>query len=532
MDELLRYFEVLQMKPTLWRGPRREERVAAVRGIASAGTVFTAGQLFYFRHDKDPEVSFEVANAICHLIEKAKPSDWTQLYDSFHNIYLKREDVAGLTVFPAEVAVHLLGIASLNMSGYVRQAALERLGRLGLREGLPYVILRLADWVPQVRALAHDIIDGVLAKSQFDDLLRYSQLVKWLGRVERVDLSPIRYKIIAALCSAGTPEMALSALQEAEPQIRILCYEVLSQKRVDEQVILGRAIADKAMEVRLWALRRVITIRPSNLIPLLSTILRDRAAKVRLSTLRTIPEDIWPLFEEQAFCMIWDNSPGVRGSARFYLAELGRSDFAIACRHRLDESVSVTPGLISGLSETGDKGDCDRMQQYLHHAKPRLREAAIVGLSRLDPTQTVDPAVDALADANARIRRAAVVLLRQAGAGLAREKVLAVLEHGTTSARASALAVLAEMGGWEAFRDILFAASLEDQTLTEKAWNWLDKWVGHNAIRLYTRPSRPVAEELRLLLIRMPEPEASHGNQRMRVWRRVRDVIEWAQRTG
>jgi HEAT repeat protein len=107
--------------------------------------------VFHVLFDEDDGVAFAVANAITRLMDQVKPSEWTRLYPSFQYLEVNQPVLARLGAFPAETAVHLLGIASLNGSGYIRQEAVERLGRLGLRETLPYLILRLADWVPQVR---------------------------------------------------------------------------------------------------------------------------------------------------------------------------------------------------------------------------------------------------------------------------------------------------------------------------------------------------------------------------------------------
>ena len=61
-------------------------------------------------------------------------------------------------VGPGEPGVLLLQLSSMHANGFVREEAVRRLGLFHDGSELPYLLLRLNDWVTQVRQLAHDAI--------------------------------------------------------------------------------------------------------------------------------------------------------------------------------------------------------------------------------------------------------------------------------------------------------------------------------------------------------------------------------------
>lgn len=62
-------------------------------------------------------------------------------------------------------------ISTLDRSGFVRQAAVEALGRKAPVEAVPFLVLRTSDWVPQVRTIAEAVVDHCLKRLGPLDLL-------------------------------------------------------------------------------------------------------------------------------------------------------------------------------------------------------------------------------------------------------------------------------------------------------------------------------------------------------------------------
>lgn len=481
----------------------------------------------YVLNHRGPD-SDQTAELVSRLMKKVAPDEWTRLYREFRWLHITTAQVATLAGYPRDIAVELLGVASLNSSGHVRQAALERLSELYHARAMPYVILRLADWVPQVRQVAQHALTGLLAGGHAKALLECSFLVDWLDRVERVDLSEVRSTILTSLRSGECREALLQHLKETEPKKRFFCFRILENEIPADVGLVELALSDPSPAIRRWIVSYVLKAPEAQAVLWLPRLLIDKSVRVRTEVLHWLPETLWPTYKNLVEEQMFADSPGVRSAARFLLKTHGICDFVERYRRRLASSVAA--GTLAGLCEMGDRGDFERAEAFADNPRPRIREAAIAGMGLLDPEKAVDRAVQALSDSNARVRRAGVRILQKVGSSATRQKVLPILEHGTANARLAACAVLAEMGGWEAVRDILFALTFRDATLQARAWEYLDRWVGHYAIRFYTKLPRHLATELAQLLSQVGEPDNAQGRERVLVWKRMRDAIDSAQR--
>ena len=117
----------------------------------------------YVEKRVDESIHYPDFNACCKLgccehdalYDVLEDSDKIHLL-STHIIPLVKEN------FPPKIGAHILGIASFDPDGYLREAALKEMEQLDTGNILPYVLLRLNDWVPQVATLAQDILKKML----------------------------------------------------------------------------------------------------------------------------------------------------------------------------------------------------------------------------------------------------------------------------------------------------------------------------------------------------------------------------------
>ncbi|MEI9918933.1 MAG: hypothetical protein WDO14_09025 [Bacteroidota bacterium] len=99
------------------------------------------GILPFLREDNEA-ISLRTAEVIASLSDKIKSLN--QLYDSLKYLSISISDVDFyIARFRADLAIKLLGIASLNHNGYVRQKAVEALGKIDEPTVIRYLIVRL-----------------------------------------------------------------------------------------------------------------------------------------------------------------------------------------------------------------------------------------------------------------------------------------------------------------------------------------------------------------------------------------------------
>jgi len=480
---------------------------------------------FYFMSER--AIGVEVAKTVSMLMRKVKRKQWTQLYQTFYSLRISRLEIALWATYPADIAVELLGIASLNCSGYVREAAVKRLRALSHPRALPYLMLRLADWVVQVRKLAEEFVIGYIDKVRVKELIAYSYLIGWMEKVERVDLSPIYQAIMELLGAAVHREVLLESLEDAEPEVRLFCYIVLKEELEGHPEIIDRGLKDRELKIRWWMKQAIVDSKDLAIRSKVVCLLYNPAPRIRTSAIMSIPEHLEVEVADRIEDMLFDDSASVRSTARFYLERKGYTDFDQRYRQQLKREKMVRPGAIMGLAETGGIEDFGIIKAYVRHQLVKIRVAALTGMERLNSVAVVGLAMVALDDESAKVRRAGGKVLQR---HLNRSVIDALREKLATSSlvtKRTVFAVLIQQSGWGLLSDILLAAMQEEKKLQEDIRGAFDKWRNHWADRLWIKPTEAelVLIEERMRTVRQKDISVPKG-----FWKVVESAVDYVRK--
>jgi HEAT repeat protein len=524
--------DLLDWLSILWERKASKARMCeALRGVGEGGRPADAARIFRILFDADQEIASEAAHAVAMLMRKTGPTEWTTLYPPLGHIQLKPLDVALLDTFGSADKVHLLGVATLNRNGYVRQEALSRLGTIQDEYALPYLILRLADWVPEIRELAERLVREAIERRVVRSIADYSFLIKWMERVGRVDLKPIRTAMIQAMMKRDPAELR-AALEHENPDVRLFCYRaVLVDTEVQPEVV-ERGLGDAAVKIRMAMVHLIAAQKPSCGVGWLRRLYGDRNPAVRVAAVRAAAEayGVDGAFDK----MIFDASAGVRDAARFYLRKYGREDFAPRYREEI-RAVEMVPrlvGILGGLSETGTVSDYNVVASFLDHPNAVVRSAALYGVARLDARRAFERLVRALEDPSAKVRNTAIKKLVDVEVPEKRDAVLPVFESGRRPGSWSALRVLCRIGSWSSLRDILFALETGDSVLETFARREANRWISAFHNRLFTEPEIGLAEEIVRLAGRMQWNRAEEDSQEEYAREALKSFVERARRAA
>jgi len=109
-------------------------------------------------------------------------------------------------------------------SGWVRQAALERLDSRDALGALPFVVARLADWVPEVRAAARKALEGYLSPLNARGLLGALPELARVRRSAHFEDEALARQIEALLRSQARTGLFLERLDEPDRDVRRAAY--------------------------------------------------------------------------------------------------------------------------------------------------------------------------------------------------------------------------------------------------------------------------------------------------------------------
>lgn len=470
-DAIAPYMQVLEAKIGFLRKTTLGDQKRALDALSRQACVYDVqyvAPLLLRCHDALRE---DIARLVRTLLcSKGVWDKGANLYASFNwlpaEALMERAEALPL---PPELLVHILGIASLNQNGYIRQKALVRMGQVLHPEALPYVLMRLNDWVGEVQAEAERAFASLLPTLRIQDIVPYGGLICGLARMGRRDLTHVRAHIAAHIREPLRRGDLMSAMNTGSLKERLfLCHMV-----GPEQDVVEAALRSRAPLVRVWALTQLPQDEMS--IERVTHLLRDPSSRVRLAALRHVPEARFLEMRSFFEAALFDQARGVRDYAAFVMTRLGESDIAPLYRRALLKETTPPPGALMGLAQRGAPTDTQILSPFLAHSNGRVRAAVFTACARWGLLEMDTRLLEGLGDTSSKVRRTCALILAKKHRHLRPQLKDLVMKAPLKTAQI-AFFVLVQFGGLEALEGILLALARPDDALHALAWRRLEGW--------------------------------------------------------
>lgn len=238
----------------------------------------------------------------------------------------------------SQLPVGAAGVLSCNRNGYVREAAVRYLANQYTGMELPFLLLRINDWVPEVRSIAIAATSYRIMKEYSRQLVRCLPLLESLERQGRRDGEGIFQSIRKILAAPDCLPFLGEAIAGSDRQVRRAAMSVVMEARPcnTSTQILREALGSADGTVRLMALRGLCGgLKGSPLCRILQTALRDRFPPVRALALTEVAERFPDVATPHLKAAVLDRHTSLRSIARFYLSGCGVGEFAPVYRREL-----------------------------------------------------------------------------------------------------------------------------------------------------------------------------------------------------
>ncbi len=448
----------------------------------------------------------KLASFLARLMRKTRPSEWTGLYAEFRYGRMRPDTVTRLRQARPDDAVELLGAATLSGDGYMREAALRELGVLGHPRAVPYTLLRLSDWVPQVRNTAVTTLRRLMWVGIAEQLLEHYYLVTRLRYVERLDLSAVVNEISDYLRSIEARSAVERALLSEHEPLRVFAYQLLGDQW-DER-LAAKALSDRAPSIRLWLARTFLASSPPDAHVLFPRLLRDKSSRVSRIMINALRPEQIATHRQQLLDLVFSDARPVREAARYVLQKTSQPDLLAEARRRFAESdpASVSAGVIAGLGELGSAEDCAAVLRLMGSRRSRVREAAVKAVARLGGESATARVVALIDDPSGRVRRAASWAVTRSAWQSWVPVVRRVLLEGSEGGQAQALQILARQSGWDSVPDLLRGLLSAHAKIRDRAWQRISGWQRLYGTKGWIRPSRETVNDLAELWSQVAQP--------------------------
>ena len=393
--------------------------------------------------------------------------------------------------------VYALILGSFHPNGYYREACL---GEMSACEGtLPYMVLRLNDWVEPVRLLAFrsamDRLGDCPLKELFAAMMALDK-VKASGRRDGGKLAEIE-QIIGERLEHGAADLEPESILTMEYAVRKCIYRYLmSGVRLERQTVemlLARERHSFCQRLMISGLLAHYDC-PAQIVegymrhP--SACVRRRAMEYQYAVLGRS----WDGIEN----MLLDASHTIRDMAAYILRKHSDVDIPAFYREHLSDGSPVTA--ILGIGEQGDRSMADLITPFLSHEDGRVVKSALEALGHLMGAAGEEIFWNSLFDPRATVSKASYLCIRKNGirygAGILdeRQKQQAV-SAGAPHVRRYLIQLLLQEPSWERLPYLI--GLYGDPSVEELK----EKILGAIGTRsLYTRISRNQADIIRQAL--------------------------------
>jgi HEAT repeat protein len=478
--------QVLNEKPKwFFQKDNIAEKLQCLDTIKKAGTPSTIYSLFGFLKSDNKLIQEKSAETILQLFSKLKSqNDYT---DSLKHLNIDKSDLDLFRIgFGERTYLQLLGIASLNSSGYVREKAVKELARLKNTAGLKFILLRLSDWVLPVRQAASEAINSYLDIAYIDELLKQLSIIDWLLNVKRVDLTKTHSRIIEFIFKQEFSDDFYHKIKRLDDKTRLRYYKkFFKHAKVNKEQAI-RIFSDKNFLIRLEVLKQLSFFDTEFQKEFITASLQDPSVRIRVNALyATRPYS--PDIDNKIENLLSDESSTVRELCRLLLKSK-ELDFAEIYRERIKQGQFLS-GSLTGLSEVGTNDDLQIFEQHINSNKSKIIIGCLTAINKFNPDKAKHHSLELLTHSIKRVRNKAAEILAKRCDSDTLQKVRQIYLAGDYEIKKTILKLYNKIGGWSVIGDFLIALTDEDSTIQNIGWQLLDKWKA-NVVRLFTTPPK------------------------------------------
>jgi len=516
---------VMDSRKWLGRGTQLKQSLQELRELGEPAAI---PEIVDFLVDRDTDVAREACATLHALAKLLPPSVYLALDDRVRrggswrpvDAYWRRLSPAMLARIHADWDVPLLlGIASCHGNGYVRECAVELLGSLAEADSaIPFLLLRLDDWVDPVRRGAEECVARLLTPANRAAFLRFLPLIARLGDRSRASNSLTSARIQSFLqgnIAALTEAAMVSPDSRGRNYGLSLAWKGATDRGEEMQrAMIGRMVQSPNPAVRHGAAMWLAKMPSPALLPeeFLPALLQDRVPNVRYVALGWCATRKSGEYERSLQEALLDQSAALRALAQFHLTQKTPIDLRHYYRAAVIAAQPTTlRAALGGLGETGKAEDENVILPFTEERKISVRKAALAALAKLALQQHLNLFVTALQDKSSGVSRQARVALEPCVCDVGAERLEEILVSAPfPHVRTQVLSLINRLSKWAKLSLLIRAVAEYKDVPQIIAAGYLRSWMFSYNRTHFVLPTTAELDRLRAVLsLHGPRLEAS-----------------------
>ena len=417
--------------------------------------------------------------------------DWRNINpkELFHPLMTEEEKIA------------ILGLSSFHPNGYFREKAIIALSDMKTGGAIPYLLIRINDWVRAVRITSKKQLLRYTKSEYAEYFVNNLPLVLRLKECSRDEHVDVIDAVVSIISSEEGSKRLIDGLKSADSKVRLACYKIILQIKVmDNRSIINYLIKDNNPYNRLFVLRNIRQkITQDEFIDISQLLLQDKFAQIRIFAI----ELLYSFMQKESITILekslFDNNQSVRELSRYLLSKHNKYDFAAIYRNEIEKSERLYPS-ICGLGEIGNINDSEIVVKFMESDVVKIVKASINALAKLDMQGHNDKILLFLNDDRVGVSKAAKrVLSKEVNVGDA-YIIYRIFEKATYNhVKINSCVLLCSLSKWNSIRYIIEFCADKNEDVSLLGQISLQGWkLKYN--KSFTTPNSNQIKEIREVL--------------------------------
>lgn len=275
---------------------------------------------------------------------------------------------------------------SEHRDGYKRENAVRRLGMLGNPIAIPQLLIRVNDWVPQVRSAAMESLLKLLKNENAHAFIYSLPTLYHLENCGRSDHNQLIASVINWLLKPENVSHIKAAIKNEDPYIaRIAVKLCIENDLLDQLSFISTCISHSDVIIRKIASRLLFDLPKESLELLLPKAIQDPFMPIRREAFKIYIKVFPEQSMEIAFRLLFDKHNAIREIAITELLK-NNTDVELIFTDILSSSsqrVLKVRFAILGLAYLNSKKSISIVEKYVNNSLPRVKTASLQALAKL-----------------------------------------------------------------------------------------------------------------------------------------------------
>ncbi len=393
--------------------------------------------------------------------------------------------------------INLLGISTFHPNGYFREKALRRLIKIDNPRVIPFVIIRLNDWVKIVQMVAKTYLDNLMTKENILEYMPYFDLLKHTEYYSRLENNEILSRVEEILKDKEVLEKLIPNIYKYNEFTKLYIYKSIKDCGFyGDDYIFELLLKEKSAYIQNKILYDMVQeVDDSFFEKNLEKLKKCKANKVKQITIIRYYNQMGIKSMEELQWALVDKSLAVRDLGRIFLKKAGFDEFRDFYQNRIDNEICVI-----GLCEVATLEDYSLLYDKLYKHNISTSKTITKTLAKLDYTAFEEELYRNLQGDKLGLSKTAKEILVENFTKVDEEKVYEIYKNTDVDyIRKNTVILLMSLSKWKRISYILEFLSIEDEELSAIVNSEKLCWFG-SFNRSYTKPTEADLRKLKKAL--------------------------------